>query len=166
MKRIYEWNFPEKLWRFIVLNMRSSSGNLGLRKWRWKFTNYIPVEPVFHQECKYGIDFNYRLLYRSNRRKKGNASKLQSKITHAIRNGNSIYKLICDLQCLRYNIHNTIEAITRCEIQPSWVQYRRNRAIELQIVKQMQDVASGCVWWYPCSSKISESNKFLDCDGS
>lgn len=41
-------------------------------------------------------------------RMKGIATKPKSRITHANRNENSIYNLICTLQQAFYNSHNTI----------------------------------------------------------
>ena len=135
----------------------------GFGQTRWKRMMHIPVEPVSRHDHEYGSQFVYNLLYRTNRREERTASKLRMRTTHSIYSEILIYKLICNLQGIIYNIPNSIWTTTRFDSQPSWVQYRRNRAIELQNVKQMQEVASGWVWWHSCSSKISGLNKFLDC---
>ena len=57
------------------------------------------------------------------------------------------------------------EQTTRFDSQPSWVQYRRNRALELQIAKQMQDVDSGDSWSDSCSSKVFGLSRIVNCYG-
>lgn len=101
-------HFSRKLLNFIVFFACSSSGIWGFRKWRWKLTSSIPVEPVFSQELKYTTNFNNGFRYGANRRKREIATKPKFSITQPISNNFTIQDLLYNLQSVIYNIPITI----------------------------------------------------------
>lgn len=115
--RIGRKEFPEIVFLFAQ-PVCSSPANSVTSKRPPNRTIFIPLEPAWTQDREYASDFIQKLTHSTNRTKERIASKLQSKITQPIRNENTIYKLIRDLQWVFYKIPMLIEAIASFEIPP------------------------------------------------